>query len=785
MNKQLLFIALISILLVCQSLAQTASTMPSRPNNAYTNKTVFDVSAKKFDFIYEGSDGTLKFEYHPQYSGSLAALKCIADSTYSFLPSSCGGFTFFSGTTEIFPWSANVSFEITDAHTIADTLYISWKTGYNNTFLNYTYRMYMAGRTLEISLQAKEPIAPSFVLDRTDQTINPTTISIPYLPIMNVLLTNNYFVSAYFDWEQTHASEIQPLYGQFSSTSVYFAQQVKYFQKTNGQRNAINEKLYFTVSPKLDQVLPHLPNPVSPEKQESANRVVFDIWEWPFNTCRNFVEQCYSKGIKDLWVIHHNWQNAGYDNKYPDVLPANPIHGGNAALQQYSDTVLAHNDLFSLHENYVDMYPNAASWNASDIALLSDGSQAKAWYNGDYQVQSYLLKPAKAKKYADLFAPQIHATFNTNASFVDVHSSVNPAGKTDFDASVDSSAMLLKTMHDYRNIASVLRNHHQGPVSGEGYFHFMYTGYFDDFEPQINTAAENFGVMQGYRLPLLLNFKLNEMHTQTAMHGVGYLERFFSNTDGSSNFTQRNKSEVLTYIATELAYGNCSFIATPGRFVNFLEAALLEYNHVFSAQQYYALVLVNSIKYNDNGQEVDVSDYIKKHPNTYSDINSVDFMSQVKVTYDNGTVVYVNRHPTKTWQIDQTSNSGWYNYHATIDSKDSLYTGVASGRMITLPPQNGWLIYAAITDSKTNNQDESFNIYPNPANLKVVIQQCSNGSVLTNKNNSITMHNSLGQVVYHSSCPNHHSKTEIDISQFTPGIYYIKMENTIKKFVKR
>jgi hypothetical protein len=741
------------------------STQPTPPSVTFTNSVNFNFNQKQFNFNYQGTDGNISYKYSPIADGSLSALQCIVNSTYTFTPS-LGGMSLDAGGNEVFSWTAGVTFTLLNTNSSADTLFASWKMQYGAYSLLYNYKIFISARTLVIGVTAQNPIAAELTLERCKNVLNPKTIPIPYLPFFNVLYTNNVFVSMFFDWEKTGASEINSLDDIFSSTSVYYSQYARYSKNTNGIRNLVNEKIYLTTSPSLTDVLPNIPNPVSTLKSVSSNHIVFDSWHYGFSTALNDVMLCHNAGINNLWVIIHNWQYGGYDNMYPDVMPANVAQGGNSALIALSDSCANYNYLFALHENYVDFYPNAPSYNQNDLSKNPDGSFKLSWYNPSTGIQAYQMKPSKSANYLNIFSPQIHQSFSTTASFLDVHSAANPSNIVDYDANVANSGTFKQTMQLYRQLAGLLRTHHTGPVSGEGYYHFLYAGYFDDAEAQINTGKQN-GYWQSCRLPLLVDFQLNKIHSLMCVHGVGYYERFFSLNGGAQSSNQFPLDTTLIYIATELAYGNAGFIPFSDRVTNFLAVAKLEYKHVLPAQQLYANASVVSITYDDNGQAIDASQYIKNHPTTFDDITSVDFMSKVKVVYNNGTVVYVNRHPTQSWQVTPGVSGSSFNYHAIINSIDSL--GVDSTTTITtwtLPSKSGWLVIASqqITGVfNTENTGQNINLFPNPATSEIQI------NLPVNINLQIEIYNSLGQLVVTQKNSN-----SVDISKLVAGIYFVR-----------
>jgi hypothetical protein len=338
---------------------------------------------------------------------------------------------------------------------------------------------------------------------------------------------------------------------------------------------------------------------------------------------------------------------------------------------------------------------NAAAWNPAAIAVNSDGSPKQAWYNPGTGLQSYEMKPTLAANYLANFAPQIHNTYTTTASFLDVRSAVNPSDKVDCDAAVTNSAMFRETLNRYRALAGLLRSVHQGPVSGEGHHHFFNVGYFDDVEAQLNSGGLN-PIAQASKLPVLVEFDLLKMHDKALVHGVGYYERFYSDQNDTPQYLTFPQSAVLEYMATELAYGHGGFIPTPDRLYNYVLAAQLEQRHVFPAQALYANATPVSILYHDStsNDEVTVSDYICRYPTAFGIQTNDHYLGQVRVTYNSGVIVCVNRHPTRQWQVQLGQPGGNFNFNAVMNGMNVQWVGQTNLTSYLLPQTNGWVVFA-------------------------------------------------------------------------------------------
>jgi hypothetical protein len=129
-----------------------------------------------------------------------------------------------------------------------------------------------------------------------------------------------------------------------------------------------------------------------------------------------------------------------------------------------------------------------------------------------------------------------------------------------------------------------------------------------------------------------------------------------------------------------------------------VEVAQLEQRHVLPVQRLYANATPVSILYHDPviKDEVSASDYIRRYPTTFA-INSFtnsSYMSQVRVTYDNGVVVCINRHLSQQWKNVQLGQpGGWFDYNAVINGTNVQWTGYTNVTSYTLPTTNGWVVY--------------------------------------------------------------------------------------------
>ena len=137
------------------------------------------------------------------------------------------------------------------------------------------------------------------------------------------------------------------------------------------------------------------------------------------------VAQCAEHWRHDLqieraFVVLAGWINGGYDVRHPDVLPAAPECGGNAGLQEAAARIKACGYLFGLHDNYQDLYADAASWSPAWINKNAKGEpkQGGNWAGGQaWQVCAIKQVELAARPATNL--PEIARLFGPSIYFID------------------------------------------------------------------------------------------------------------------------------------------------------------------------------------------------------------------------------------------------------------------------------------------------------------------------------------------------------------------------------
>ncbi|MHB8903372.1 MAG: DUF5696 domain-containing protein, partial [Thermoguttaceae bacterium] len=583
-----------------------------------TNRLTQDGST--WQFAYEGEDCRLVYSWAPA-TGTLDDFRVQVDQGRPFAPAQGGGATITiqrGDRTEEVPLQGGRAVQVERQ---GDRLNVVWEyeAGGQAVRVAWTYRV--VGKDLAVSARCDQPLVSRFSLGVVGLAPLRRTFPVPYLlGQVAYLPAQNVFVARYLDWTVSHASQ--------SPGGV-----AEYDLKTDGTRNPLLESGYVAVSPDVGEVLPNIPHPPSPYLELLGPRVMLDIWGHHKGSYQGDAENLLAlkdHGVDHVAIISHVWQRYGYDVKLPDHLPANPAFGGDEGMVAFGKAANQCGYVWSLHENYIDLYPDASSYDPSARVLRADGTPSPAWYNAGTKVQSYGLKCNRALGYARQNAPEIHRRFATTAAYLDVHTCVPPWHQLDHEAGQPMAAMALgKVQHD-TELFQFMRDTHQGPLFGEGANHFYWAGRCDGVEAQVAGGEDH---------APLLDFDLLKIHPQMVNHGMGYYERWFRRGyDHRWGEDTGSMEQIDKYRAQELAYGHAGFIGAAQ--VDNLPWVIREHHLVHPVQRLYGTSRPVEIRYEVDGQFV-----------TASAALAAGDTSRQRIRYESGLSLWVNWR-AEPWQVE-------------------------------------------------------------------------------------------------------------------------------------
>jgi len=507
------------------------------------------------------------------------------------------------------------------------------------------------GGSVRMRLHSAAPYIAAVHFGSIGPTAYRKTITVPYYGTVDYAPFLGLFSNTAIDFSLSHASALD-------GPTAYYA------PLTDGRRNLIDETSYYAISPDIHTVLPAPPNQPSPFRQTMGDRVVLDMWPGQFDERTRWIKTLASYGMDRFFIIVHDWQHGGYDNQLPDVLPANPAYGGNAALKEFTATARGLGELIGLHENYVDFYPNAPSYNTNDLALLPDGKFKPAWQLS--VIPSFLMTPSAMRKYAARITPEVHRELGTNGSYLDVHSAIPPWDHPDARPDTPDAGSLQACWKAQRDLWQLMRKAHGGPVLGEGANHWYWSGMLDGVEAQFGIGVPGNG---GEIAPLFVDFDLLKIHPLQMNHGMGYIERWLDSAHASAMPTP---AQIDQYRMQEIAYGHSGFVGD--RLIHALPFVWEEHNVVVPVASATAASNVTGIQYETAGKML----------NTGAAIAAGTAFDRVRVQYENGVAVYANSRPSP-WSVKASGTSvvlpqfGWLAASPNV----TAYTAIRQGQTVS------------------------------------------------------------------------------------------------------
>ncbi len=485
------------------------------------------------------------------------------------------------------------------------------------------------------------------------------------------------FVSIWLDWYRSNGSEPYAFPdGQFTPTGLRINGGVRYHPKTDGKRNDVFERIFVTVSPTFEEVLPVIPNPKGLHAHLAVDRLWQESWG-PENYEREMERsrRLRAYGIVKLIQCNHEitWRDGG--ESFTLRTKAAPGKGGDEALKRYLEHQKSLGWFAGLYTNYCDFAPVNEFWNPDFVQRTPEGEWRPAW------PRCYALKPAAAVMFHEKLAPIIKRKFHVCSearsisgvpsktplryrsvanyehqkisAYTDVHTAVAPWHYCDYDARVPGAGTFAQTFYCY---GELLRNDSRiygGPIFSEGTFQWLYAGLADG----------NYGLTYNGRPiakePLLPVFFLREIHTKECDIGMGWTDWFLQGVPDWQKDVDKAIDRFLLHI---IAYGTIGWLVEE-RFG--MERVCRSYYMLQRLQTRYGLLPPKQIAYWDGKRLVSVSEAIERDlPRT---------RRQMFIAYPNGLNIWVN---------------DWDKGHGTGDT--GVWRVEVNGKVYEIPPA-GWL----------------------------------------------------------------------------------------------
>ncbi|MGQ9462144.1 MAG: hypothetical protein ACUVRR_03645 [Candidatus Fervidibacter sp.] len=463
------------------------------------------------------------------------------------------------------------------------------------------------------------------------------------------------FTSIWLDWYRSNGSEPYAFpEGLRTPTGIRVNGGVRYHPKTDGKRNDMFERIFVTVSPNFEEVLPVIPNPRGLHAHLAVDRLWQESWG-PANYEQEMKrsEMLRAYGIVKLIQCNHEitWRDSG--ESFTLRTKAAPGKGGDEALKRYLSHQKSLGWFAGLYTNYCDFAPVNEFWDTDLVQRTSDGNLRPAW------PRCYALKPAAAVMFHEKLAPVIKRKFHPDgkqvSAYTDVHTAAAPWGYCDYDARVPGAGTFAQTFYCY---GELLRNDSRiygGPVFSEGTFQWLYAGLAD------GNYALTYNGRPIAREPLLPVFYLREIHTKECGIGMGWTDFFLQ---GVPDWRSDIDKAIDRFLLHVIAYGNIGWLVEE-KFG--MERVCRSYYMLQRLQARYGLLPPNQIAYWDGNKLVSVSEaLVKDLPRT---------RRQIFIAYPNGLKIWLN-----DW-VEEGSEKG---------NGESVWKVTVNGKVYEIPPA-GWL----------------------------------------------------------------------------------------------
>jgi hypothetical protein len=606
----------------------------------------------EFSFHYKGGDCDLVYLFAP--AEGLSGIRASVNGIEMGHPLFGGGVKFLDGGGEG---------GLVRAELQGDVVTATYERG-----VAYHLRLWQKSLVIDASWSdlGQGTVATELSFGEARGVSEPATIYIPFItygsgnPVVLRFRTGAIpcFASIWLDWYRSNGSEPYAYPdGEVTPTGVRINGGIRYNPRTDGKRNAVFERIFLTVSPAFEEVLPVIPNPMGSNAKIAIDRLWQETWgpqDYGREMERSRKLRAY--GIIKLIQCNHEiaWRDGG--ESFTLRTRAAPGKGGDEALQDY----LAHQKslgwFVGLYTNYCDFAPVNEHWDPDYAQRMSDGNWRPAW------PRCWALKPTAAVALEERLAPVIKGKYHPDgkrvSAYTDVHTAVAPWAYCDYDSRVPGAGTFAQTFYCYGELLRNDSRTYGGPIFSEGTYQWLYAGLAD------GNYALTYNGRPLAREPLLPVFFLREIHPKECDIGLGWTDWFVHGSLDPQHGTpdgQKVDAGIDRFLLNTIAYGTIGWLVEE-KFG--MERVCRSYYMLQRLQARYGLLPPAEMAYWDGRRNVGISQALA------DDLPRQ--RRQLFVAYPNG---------LKIWMNDWTGDEG---------GSEASWEVEANGSRYELPP-SGWL----------------------------------------------------------------------------------------------
>ncbi|MGQ9761971.1 MAG: hypothetical protein ACUVQH_08675 [Thermogutta sp.] len=609
-----------------------------------------------YEFHYRGEDGQIVYRYTPS-EGHWADIEVVWNNTLTFRPMVTGGIRLRTPDGRSVLPRHNLLLCRQEGSAVVS----QWEVEEEGCKGEVTYVLQLWQKSLVIDVICRGGVVGEVTFGYAEGLPDPRLVTLPYLtcevqrPAVVVFGETNspLFLMGLVDYYRSNASALFAINDPAGEHLIYNGGS-RYLPKTDGTLNDCFERLFLTVSPIFEEVLPNIPNPKSPWMHVAGERV------WRAHGASNREEdyalwkRVARYGMTKIVVTDHEtgWRDGG--ESFTFRTRAAPGKGGDEGQKWYAQKMHELGFRYGIYNNYTDYAPVNEYWDEDCVTRLPDGNWRQAW------ARCYNPKPARAVEFEARLAPLIQEKFHLSTAYCDVHTFMRPWDYCDFDARVPGAGTFAATFYAYGEIMLHQKATWNGPVYSEGNNHWYYCGLTDGNYAQDKVARLDVN-------PWLVDFDLRKLHPLCCNFGMGNLGMFYPRGHQGQDFD----SALDRFLAATLAFGHTGFLVMEGGIPN----AVRSYYSVQQVHARYAQEIVQEIRYRAaDGQML---------PTGQALATGAFRRSQVYVRYSNGLELWVNGHISESWDVAEVGMTlppnGWYVRGQFADGSLVAYSALVEG----------------------------------------------------------------------------------------------------------
>lgn len=591
---------------------------------------------KDLSYVYRPATGTLG-DITVEYEGK------------SFRPAVKGGPHAALGTVRFAPGDAEIQTRLLSKAMSGSTLKTVWEWSKGQAKVTFGLDFRVKGLTLEVVASSDSNDITAFDAGETENTPKPMLFGMTYLNnrwnYPRILATPEYFVSVFADWYYSQGSSLVEgandgvLRGAkvISDTSARILGGVLYGKKTDGRRNRLYERFYYTVSPELEDVLPDIPNPPSTFIDETKKLVCMTR---AYSVQRaedvqhelDFWQKMKDYGVEDMFVRFHSGQyRTPKENNHTTLsMDGAMSEGGDATILRLCEGMRKIVKRAGPYNDNRIIASNSMQFKYNLVSRTSNGGFVLGW-DGCFRP-----KPTVQLKLMKDFIPGFLKKYPWNAEYLDELTNAPPWADVDFDAASPGAGTFSSVLLNYGAVALQQKKMYNGPIWSEGCAAYFWAGLTDvDYAVSNDTNAG---------LPLLVDFKLRKINPVSSYTGADW-----------PILHNRDYDKI---IASEIACGNIGHLAfrcgtaknqlpQQGQISQFSadgwNPLLKSYFMIRQIQELYGKGPVAEIRYAVDDKMLTASEMLR---------GGSTGENKVYIRYANGLEVWVNRNGEANWSID-------------------------------------------------------------------------------------------------------------------------------------